>query len=213
MKKVLITSANTGSIYSNTCVKQDGFDVDFICYTNLNFPTRHNSLHPRTLGKIPKMLAWELKPDYDYYIWIDSAFNITRSDSVQWFVEQLKDNEAAFFNHLQRKTVQQELEFCISNMKDGNKYLLERYSGERMEEQVNAYLNNGFTDDTLIAAGAFIYSSDLVINKYYNVMKEWFYHNCIYSVQDQLSLPYLLQKFMVKYSLIDENIFACKYIH
>ncbi len=28
-------------------------------------------------------------------------------------------------------------------------------------------------------------------------MKEWFYHNCIWSVQDQLSLPYLLHKFKI----------------
>lgn len=212
--KILVTSANTESTLSNVCKEQIGdFEVDFICYNKTKIiNNRKNSLHPRLLGKIPKMLAWEHNTNYDYYIWIDSIFNFNNEYAVQWFLDKISDKDAAFFSHPHRNTVKSELDFCIENMKNGNEYLLGRYDGERMEEQVTSYFNNGFNDNVLIAAGAFIYSKNLILNKSYNMMKEWFYHNCIFSVQDQLSLPYLLQMFDVKYKLINENIFACEYL-
>ena len=42
-------------------------------------------------------------------------------------------------------------------------------------------------------------------------MKEWFYHNCLWSVQDQLSLPYLLQKFKTNYKLFKGNVYNNEY--
>ena len=132
----MITSANTNNLNSNICVPQIGFDIDFMCYNKTNFSSRENSLHPRTLGKIPKMLAWELHNNYDYYIWIDYPFNFNNSNSVQWFIDMMKNNDAAFFKHPHRNTVKSELDFCIQNMKLGNQYLIQRYNGERMEEQV-----------------------------------------------------------------------------
>jgi hypothetical protein len=210
--KILVTSANTSGIFSNTCVKQKGYDVDFICYNKNNFSIRQNGLHPRTVGKIPKMLSWELKENYDYYIWFDYSFNINREDTVEWFINQLGNADVAFFKHPHRNTVIDELNFCIDNMKIGNQYLLQRYDGERMVEQVDKYIKDGFVDNILIAAGSFIYSNNLVKNREYNLMKEWFYHNCLYSVQDQLSLPYLLQKLNINFNIIEENILECKYL-
>ena len=57
--KILVTSANTESTISNVCKEQIGdFEVDFICYNKTKIRNnRKNSLHPRLLGKIPKMLA------------------------------------------------------------------------------------------------------------------------------------------------------------
>jgi hypothetical protein len=210
-KKILILSADTRNSGLNSITKQTGFEVvDYIHLNNNNFPSRKNSLHPRLKGKIPKMLAWELFPNYDYYIWMDGCFTFTKEDSTSWFVNQLNGADAAFFQHPYRTDLESELDLVVSEIKEENSYLIERYEGEDMESQVNNYLKDeNYNSNVLIAAGAFIYSSKIVENKEYNVMKEWFYHNCIWSVQDQLSLPYLLHKFNINYTLINENIFEC----
>jgi hypothetical protein len=73
-------------------------------------------------------------------------------------------------------------------------YLLERYEGEPIEDQVSTYLQDEtFIDNSLYSLGFFIYKKSLVqsIN---NLMTDWFFHNCYWSVQDQLSMPYLLHK-------------------
>ena len=88
------------------------------------------------------------------------------------------------------------MSFSIDHILNGNLSIITEYLNDKT-----------FKDDTLIAAGAFVYSKKIIENKDYNIMKEWFYHNCKYSIQDQLSLPYLLHKFNINYKIIDENIF------
>jgi hypothetical protein len=165
------------------------------------------------LGKMPKMLAWEMYPGYDYYIWIDIRFKFSRSDAVGWFINQLHDNDAAFFVHPGRNKIIDELIFVENEITNNNEYFISRYSGENMRSQVETYLADPeFVDNTLFAAGAFIYTPTLVANESYNLMKEWFYQNCVWSVQDQLSLPYVLQKFNTRYTTIPESIFDCIYL-
>ena len=57
-----------------------------------------------------------------------------------------------------------------------------------------------------------MYNPRIVENKEHNVLKEWFYQNCLYSVQDQLSLPYVLQKFNIQIKFADTSIYDCKYL-
>jgi hypothetical protein len=211
--RVLVMTANTGASGSNDMVEQVGTEVDFICIDNDNYPLRNNSLSPRMLGKMPKMLAWEMYPGYDYYIWIDIRFKFSRSDAVGWFINQLHDNDAAFFVHPGRNKIIDELIFVENEITNNNEYFISRYSGENMRSQVETYLADPeFVDNTLFAAGAFIYTPTLVANESYNLMKEWFYQNCVWSVQDQLSLPYVLQKFNTRYTTIPESIFDCIYL-
>lgn len=206
--KILIISATMGGKATNTIAPQTVGNYDFIRLDDSNFPTRHKSMHPRLVGKIPKMLAWELYPWYDIYIWIDAPFSMKKSTSLQWYLDQLGDKQAAFFKHPNRDSVVQELEFMEELMSKGDGYLLQRYEGEPMGQQVEAYLKDcDYKDNSLFACTSFIYTRDLVINKFDNVLKEWFHHNCRWSVQDQLSLPYLLQKYKITYNVINEDVY------
>lgn len=210
---VLVTTASTSGISRNVVGPQNGFDVSFHQFDKTNIPSRKNAMHPRLAGKIYKMLAWELYPGFDYYIWIDSNFALSREDAVSYLVDKTSGSDAAFFMHPNRKTVREELDFCINGMKAGDQYLIERYEGEDMEKQVSQYLlDPWFNDDLLLHGAAFIYSKDLVQNRKDNVMKEWFHHNCLYSVQDQLSLPYLLYKYKVNFNVISENAYSSIYL-
>ena len=53
--------------------------------------------------------------------------------------------------------------------------------------------------------GFFVYSKNLVKNKDFNLMKDWFFHNTIHSIQDQISFPYLLNKHKVKYKIFNSG--------
>lgn len=218
--RVLVTSAATGPyccpFIALPQMREDRLlDVDFACFSEQSHPTRARAMHPRLAGKIPKMLAWATNPGYDYYVWIDSCFALTRPDAVAWFLDQVGDHDAVFFPHRSRTSVAAELEFVLSGMAAGDEYLLDRYGGEDIRNQVAAYLSDStFEDSRLIEAGAFIYSSRIVQDARSNVMKEWFYQNCRWSVEDQLSLPYVLHLFDVDAVMIDApSIYECEYLH
>lgn len=214
--KVLVTSASFsfGGLHS-TWVEQvsNKYEVSFNRIDDSTETPRSKAMHPRLRGKIPKMLVWEDFPDFDYYVWLDSRFSIPQPDSIERLVDECIGVDACFFNHCARSSVKQELDFVISLMEQGNQYLIDRYSQEKMTEQVSHY-SKDFTweDNRLFECGAFVYSKEVVKDRNYNLMKEWFYQNCLWSVQDQLSLPYLLHKFGTQYLTFPGNVYDNQYI-
>ena len=207
--KIRLVSCNFGDNQSLIINNQDEIDrlnVDVQIYNDLNTSSRLLAMHPRLKGKIPKMLEWISEPDYDFYIWVDSKFTLNNG-IIETLINQLGDAELGIFNHSHRNSIQSELEYVNLLISQGNEYLQKRYIGEDMNKQVSEYLSDKtFVDDKLFAAGCFIYSSKLVENKDYNLLKEWFFHNNLYSIQDQLSLPYLLHKFKTKYITFDFDL-------
>lgn len=214
--RVLVTTSGVGSLHElkTTWLKQttEEFDVTYNRYDNNNYPSRENSMSARLKGKIHRMLEWEEYPDYDYYIWMDSTFHILKPDAIKYAVASIGSADICLFPHPDRHSIREELDLVNELVKQGNPYIISRYGGERINQQVrHYYLDEDFVDDTLFATGCFIYSRNLVENREHNLMKEWFYHNCIWSVQDQLSLPYLIKKMQVNYNLFDTDIYHNPY--
>ena len=213
--RVLVTSASFGSPLRSRWIDQAESANIEITFNRISEPShisRRNSMHPRLRGKVPKMLAWEEHPNYDYYVWMDSSFSMDSPRSIEWIVNQCTGFDACFFKHSERRSIRDELTFMEGLMSNGNAYLKQRYDGEPMRAQVEKYCaDEEFVDDRLFECGLFIYSKSLVKNHKTNLMKEWFYHNCIWSVQDQLSLPYVMSKFRVKYKTFDTTIFKNQY--
>jgi hypothetical protein len=56
----------------------------------------------------------------------------------------------------------------------------------------------------------FIYTHEF-ITKHPTFMSDWLLENVLWSVQDQLSLPYMLYKHNVDFSIISENILSNQY--
>jgi cephalosporin hydroxylase len=218
LPKVLVVSSNMGSKESNLMVTQNNVEATFICYNDLNFPLRDKSMKPRLTSKIPRCMSWEMHPGYDYYVWLDFKFNITNPNAISWLINQMKDNKIAFFRHHMRDSIKDEYGFIKYNIENphenGHEYLVERYSNEDMKTQMELYLSDKtFVDNNLFELACFIYHKSIVENKEYNVMKEFFHHICYYSVMDQLSFPYLLHKFNIKFSVIDQNVYHCPYLN
>jgi len=212
--KVLVTTASFGSeLYSRWIdQKSDKYEIVFNRIDDRIESPRQKAMLPRLRGKIPKMIVWEDHPGYDYYIWIDAGFSISDELAIERMIDACIDTDACFFKHSGRSSVKQELDYVISLIATDNQYLIDRYNGERMIEQVEEYYKDStWIDNVLFECGTFIYSKNIIANEQYNVMKEWFYHNCIWSVQDQLSLPYLLHKFGIRYKLLEGNVYSNTY--
>lgn len=214
--KALVTTSGFGNVHSLKSVwveqKIEGVDVEFQRFDDSNYPSRARSMSPRLKGKIFKMLAWEEFPDYDYYIWMDSTFHMLKSKAVEYAIKSLGDADICLFNHPERSTLKQEVDYVLAKLGQQDSYISSRYDGERIAWQYDKYVSDkGFLDNKLFAAGCFIYSRRLIKNKNYNLLKEWFYHNCVWSVQDQISLPYLIDKFNTNHNVFDTGIYDNPY--
>lgn len=213
--KIRIISADFGNAQAKQTIylpeqEYSKFTIETFMYTDSIYFSREKSLSPRLKGKIPKILDW-LKNDADYYIWMDSYYTIT-SSRVHNLVKYADGYGICLNKHYARSTIKDEANFVIQEMLSGNNYLLERYSGEPIQEQVTSYLSDSsFIDNSLYALGFFIYTKTFIQN-YANLMQDWFFHNCYWSVQDQLSLPYLLHKYKVKPNIFNfEAIYSNPY--
>lgn len=150
----------------------------------------HTELSPRMKAKYFKMQAHIAFPNYDAYLWIDSSYRIVQKGHVQWFMDQIRASNysIAFRRHPQRNTVKDELQFCLSHMNDP--YLKTRYGNERIEEQVQHYIEQGFPDDVgLYAGGMFAYLNTHQTRHFFD---RWWLENLKWTVQDQLSLPFII---------------------
>jgi len=206
MKKIRLISAAFGAnekeLIINSSLSHEGYTCDVVLYNDSNTPSRINSLHPRLKGKIPKMLEWMESPGYDYYIWVDSTFTIYDGflEKIMQFAEE--DFDLFLFAHTRRTSIKAELDHLNSKLDSGNKYLTDRYGGERMNDQVALYLSDDkFNDSQLFFGGCFMYSKRLIADPNHNLMTDWFLHNTMYSIMDQLSLPYLLHRHKTKYKV------------
>jgi len=213
--KVVIISAEFGSNrkFDFSLPYQAGdYSYEKISFDDENTASRSLALHPRTKGKIPKMLQW-METDADFYIWIDSKFKIKSDNFINDVINNLGDSELILFKHPNRSSIRSESEFVTNGVDNKIQYFTDRYEGEKINDQVNEYLKDEtFVDDKLFAMGLFAYSSKLVKNKDYNLMTDWFLHNCYWSIQDQLSMPYLLHKHKTDYRVFDFNMFSNEYV-
>lgn len=171
-------------------------------------------MRPILQAKIPKMFAWQMIPECDFYIWCDACITLSHHDTVAWLLEQLGDADIAFFKHPEgRNSVQSELDYmenCMNTPGAMQGYLMERYHGEPMRNQVETYLKKpGFVDDHLYAGGVFIYRNNVHT---FAMLESWFMQNLLHSIQDQLSLPYVLAQSNCEVKTIDENIYDNIYV-
>ena len=209
--KIAVISARLGTIEDKVQIHvEQTIPYDFFSFTDENFPPRYNSLTPRMQSKIPKFFGWQMEPGYEHYIWIDGAFEMIRSDTVQWLLDQCEGVDMAFFKHPKRNTVDDEVRRVQIGILQGSAYLYLRYHNEWIDEQMTEINTNGdYVDDILLGGGIFIYKN---IPKVQKALKEWWYHTSRYSIEDQLSLPYVLKQAKIEFKVIDEVFDECDYV-
>ena len=200
MKAALITANLGNDDPRRMYVEQDlpeNVDLSIIRFTDSNFPPR-TAMTPRLQAKIPKILAWQLLPGFDYYIWVDASFSIPHPGAVSFLLEKCKTYDAAFYRHPQRPngSAKEEADYLKMEILADNPYIVSRYTNERINKE-------WFNVQGLFAAGVFIYKNT---NEVQEMLKDWFFEVAAYHIDDQLSLPYVIKRHGITISVIEENI-------
>ena len=204
--KVDVITANYGNIDKHILMptQETSHDISFHMYTDQPchspiwntyqeaFPPAHFS--NRLRAKYFKIMASSMSRHQhaDVIIWIDSQFQILTPMFISWVLEQLGDKDMIVFPHHERNCIYKEQEFITTKMRQQDNYLITRYRNQPIQEQVKYYdLQEYPKDNNLYSCGLFAYR---VNDTTRNLMREWWEHNIQWSIQDQLSLPYVMHK-------------------
>ena len=215
-KKIVIYTCILGG-YDNLKEPLLGFEnVEYICFTDdiqkitetkdtkwimHSIPESISANYDKILlNRYIKMHPKELFPDADYAIYVDGNIGI-QSFLGSYLIKTKVRTVIAIFSHSQRQCAYVESKVCI-NRKKGKK--------EAIEYQMKVYNKSGFPRDyglyecTIIAVDLKNALSTEIMNKWW---REFLHYK---SYRDQLSLPYVMWRFGLKYTdigLLGENIF------
>lgn len=197
-----LIQASLGGIDKGVEHTPQSVPFDHHLFTDENFPPRDKAMTPRLQAKIPKMFGWQLKPGYETYLWLDGNLQLSHPDSFKYYLEQLGDNEILVLRHPSRPNIRQEVRYTRKGINQQSMYILSRYPGELLAELYDLIeKDKEYEDDLLVIGGVFLYRDTPKIRE---MLKEWFYYQCRYILQDQISFAYVLKKSGVKYKVIDD---------
>lgn len=169
------------------------------------YPSKE-STHNRLLAKLPKILFYKLIPqEYDFYIWVDSKFTLLDGwiKSVLDIIETCGVFDMAVCRHSERVSIWSEYKYMERHMREGSANLCSKYVLADLYRQVRNYLSDSsFIDDSLYECGCLFFSRAILNHK--DFLEAWYAHNYYYSIQDQLSFPYLIKKYNI-------NVFPLSY--
>jgi hypothetical protein len=171
-------------------------------------------LGARMRAKFPKMSSHSIAATAAFraFAWIDASVQVHDDGFVPWLIARLGDADAAFFYHPSRATVQDELDYCIGALEASDhpmtatsantqRYVHSRYAREPIRAQMASYARAGFNASAfpLLAAGVFIRRNSPRVNAAFD---RWLLETVRWSVQDQLSLGFVLWSSGIRVKLL-----------
>lgn len=191
MNKIAIITANTGSIDGIEGIPRQTVPADFCYYNDHNLPYPLPNLDNRLKSKYIKIQTHKFLEGYDIQIWIDSRVKIISKTFVQEFVLGLEENDMVMFKHPSRETIKDEMNYIISQMKEGNHYLLHRYGDQQMEKESLFYSISNTENSPLYACTVFARKVNDKTNEAFN---QW-WEKCIqFSNFDQTMFAHIAVK-------------------
>jgi hypothetical protein len=198
---IAVISASLGGIDKPSEHIPQSLPYDYFLFTDENFPPRHRTMLPRLQAKIPKFFGWELKPNYEFYLWIDSNLTLNHPDALKFFYDQIQGYDIVVLRHPRRPNIRQEVRYTRKGLREQSIYIVGRYDGEWLKDMYRVVQNDkDFIDDLLVNGGIFMYRNTPEVQK---MFKEWWYYNTRYIIQDQISFPYVLKKSGIKIKVLD----------
>lgn len=208
--KIAVISASLGGLEKIAEHVPQSMSYDNFVFTDENFPPRFNAMTPRLQAKIPKMFGWQMAPNYDYYLWIDSTLSLSNPDSLKYFFDNCRDYDVVVLNHPTHPNVRQEARYTNKGIKQQARYMVARYKNELLREEMEEIgADKNFVDDFLVIGGVFMYKNTPEVQK---MLKEWWYHVSRYIVQDQISFAYVLKKSGLRINVRPDVFHNCPYL-
>ena len=206
--KIALLSTSLGGIDEPPVHAEQSMPYDSFYFTDKDLPPR--VMGSRLQAKIPKMFGWQLKSDYDFYLWLDGNMRLNKLDTLRYFFEEIQKHDIVVLRHHRRPNIRQEVRYLRKGMREESKYLVNRYKGELWQEQYKEIQKDkDFTDDLLVIGGIFMYRNTPKVQE---MFKEWWYQITRYCVQDQTSFPYVLKKSGIKIKVLDHDYTKWDYI-
>ena len=209
MKIAVITSSLGGFDNVEPHVEQS-LPFDYYLFTDENFPPRDKVMLPRLQAKIPKCFAWQMVPNYDYYLWIDGNLTLKHEDSLKYFLDNIKGYDLVTLKHPLRRNILQELNHIEKRVRMHSNYLASRYSNELFAEQYDVIKKDkDYVDDLLLIGGLFLYRNTPKVQK---ALKEWWYHISRFHICDQYSFVYTMRKANLKINALSDDYSNCWFL-
>jgi hypothetical protein len=143
----------------------------------------------------------EVLKKYKYIIWIDSSIQIINvnfvNDIIQKITSNQLDTEIFLFEHANRTNIMDE--YILSST-------LSKYKDCNMLNQITDYIDKDVNSNyKLYECGIIIYKS---VSSIYSLCDDWWSEINKYGFQDQLSMPYVLNKNNINPILLNEDCFV-----
>lgn len=137
--------------------------------------------YPRLAAKRPKMLPW-LFTDCDAAVWLDASFEVVNPGFGGWVRDHLRFNDFVVWLHPEgRVDIRQEVEVC---------WFFDKYKDYPLREQLAHYVADGMPELWGLYAGGTV--GWRFTDEAKDFGERWYAENVKWSIQDQVSLPYLL---------------------
>ena len=157
--------------------------------------------HPRLAAKRPKMMPW-LFTDCDAAVWLDASFEIVNPAFSQWTRDHLNFNDFIVWLHPEgRIDIRQEVEVC---------WFFDKYKDYPLREQLAHYVADGMPENWGLFAGGTV--GYRFTDGARGFGERWYAENVKWSIQDQVSLPYLLWDSGKRFGLWQANEYQNDYL-
>lgn len=188
-----------------------GFD-DAVCVTDnpnlladgwrIEYVPREN-MAPRLASKYPKMQPFDFV-DADTVVWLDAAFHVTHEGFKDFCLNALGDNHFVVWSHpdrAHRNCLFDEATLCQDWVK---------YRDYPIREQVEHYEAEGMPRGFgLWACGTIVWRNSVEAIEFGRL---WLQENVKWSIQDQISFPYLLWKYPLMFAEFPDHEYDNPYL-
>jgi len=159
--------------------------------------------HPRLAAKHPKMLPW-LYTEADIAVWVDGAFKVVGDGFQQACIDALGDDDIVVWKHPernQRNCLYDEANYCAGWPK---------YYNYPIGKQVESYRDQGMPAGFgLWACGTIVWRNNEDARSF---GLTWLGENMFWSIQDQISFPYLVWKYQPRLATFPFEEFNNSYL-
>ncbi len=155
----------------------------------------------RLAAKRPKMMPW-LFTDCDAAVWLDASFEVTSGELRSWVDAHFVHDDFVVWQHPEgRFDIRDEVEAC---------WHFPKYQQFPLREQLQAYVDEGMPKHWgLFACGmiGWVFTDTTM-----RFGERWYEENVRWSVQDQVSLPFLLWDSGMRFGLWQANEYENPYV-